>query len=61
MRIQLAEMSREIHEIKSDLKDLGKRMDSKIDRLVYFFLGGLVLEGRFDFYMKESQKDVIKK
>lgn len=28
MRIQLTEMSREIHEIKSDLKDLRKRMDT---------------------------------
>lgn len=29
------------------------RFDNKIDRLVYFFLSGIVLEGGFDFYMKE--------
>lgn len=58
MKIQLGEVRREIHEIKSDLKDLRKRMDSKIDRLVYSFLGGLVLKVGFNFYMKE---DVIKK
>lgn len=48
-------------EIKSVLKDFGKRMDSKIDRLVYFFLGGILLKGGFDFYMaKEAPKDAIK-
>jgi len=49
--------------IKTGLKDLGReinskfdkvdrkfeRTDNKIDRLVYVFLGGLVLKGGFDF------------
>lgn len=58
-------MRGEVHEVGSDFKDLGKRLnrkfertDSKIDRLVYFFLGGIVLKGGFDLYMtKEVQKE----
>ena len=60
-------MKGDVSTIKADLKDLLKkvdnkfdrfdnkfdRIDNKIDRLVYFFLGGIVLKGGFDFYMKE--------
>lgn len=41
-----------LDEVGSDFKDLGKRLnrkfgrtDSKIDHLMYFFLGGIVLKG----------------
>lgn len=58
-------MRGEVHEVGSDFKDHGKRLnrkfertDSKINRLVYFFLGSIVLKGGFDLYMtKEVQKE----
>ena len=38
------------------------RIDSKIDRLMFFIVGGLVLKGGLDFYLlKEAQKVVEQK
>lgn len=32
-----------------------KKFDKMDDRLVYFFLGGIVLKGGFDFYVNERK------
>lgn len=45
--------------LDSDLKALGNKMDNKFDRMLYFFLGALVLEGGFDFYMQEKKQQKL--
>ena len=43
-----------IRELRSKLKDLHKKVNVKGDKtdakIVYFFIGGIPLKGRFDFY-----------
>lgn len=47
---------------KTDAKiDQANKTDSKVDRLLYFFIGG-ILKGRFDFYMiKDVQSEFERK
>jgi len=67
-----------VKELKSDVKELGMKIDRKFedlvnkidrkfdwvdnksDRLIYSFLGGLVLKGGFDFYINEQNKQSAK-
>lgn len=56
--MQLGGVGGEVHEVKSDLKGLVKRMDRELtakSTVCVLFLGGIVLKGGFDFY--PAQKD----
>ena len=58
-----------VHELKSEVKDLGKKIDTKFDKadakidgFLHSFIGGILLKGGFDFYMiKDVQNDFERK
>ena len=46
------------HRTDGKIETIQARLDNKIDRLIYFIVGGLVLMGGLDFYLlKEAQKE----
>ena len=69
MKMQTDFLRESIRELRSELKDLHKKVDAKgdktdakVDRLLYFFIGGILLKGGVDFYMtKEVQAEFEQK
>lgn len=55
MEIQIESVKGHVCESKPDLKDLSKKVDTKadkidsIDRLLYFFIRGILFKGGVDF------------
>lgn len=47
------EVNKRFDKVDAELKALGNRMYSKFNRMMYFFLGALVLKGGFDFFIQE--------
>lgn len=61
-KVELEGIKVSLNEVKRDLKDLAKDLGHKIDRVIYFFIGGLMLKGGFDLYMKGDKtetKDIM--
>ncbi|KAF8446661.1 hypothetical protein BGX38DRAFT_1271035 [Terfezia claveryi] len=72
-KVELEGIKVSLDEVKRDLKDLAKdlgnkidrksdKTDAKIDRVIYVFIGGLMLKGGFDLYMKGDKtetKDIM--
>ena len=42
-----------IKDLGADIKGLGKKVDSKFDRLMYLVVGGVVVKAGFDLYVNE--------
>ena len=68
-KVELENINVSLNEVKRDVKDLGNKIDrksdktdAKIDRAIYFFIGGLILKGGFDQFMKVDKtktKDIM--
>ena len=53
-------MNRKFEDLGNKLDRRFDKVDTKSDCLIYFFLGGLVLKGGFDFYINEQNKQGAK-
>ena len=42
-----------IRDLNRHIKDLGKKVDSKFDRLMYLVVGGVVVKTGFDLYVND--------
>jgi hypothetical protein len=54
-RMELRDMK---GELRADVKDLGDKMDRKLDRLLYMVISGLVgfvLKGGFDYFVSGKE------
>ncbi|KAF8459335.1 hypothetical protein BGX38DRAFT_1264275 [Terfezia claveryi] len=63
-KVELEDIKVSLNEVKRDLKDLGNKIDrksdktdAKIDRMIYFFIGGLMLKGGFDLFIKRDKTE----